>query len=591
MRDQYEDFEKLIEAGELGTAELRLFEWIRDHPNDSYAWMLYGKCVSNPAQKRDCFERALALDAANIEARELLNQLEANFPQLKQKRELTRVNTASASSSTISTNRQPNVSALRTPMLSEPTKMRLAFALYSLFHFLFTVLIVCVLIFLFASFVPGLLDINKSGDNIQRNWLSTSGPSDTSQGLRDLAKIFLNPSRLDYRSVSTYQELRNHRTSITASTSGDGSIEFTGVSLVGQLIGGYVLESGQDGQPLVIVMNILFDETRIPVVYYGPSNQFNYEAMVLVEGVYIEDGNGIVAQHVEQLSTGGEIDPSTLTIIRVAGLILLWSLFCFSVFFWRVNYKAFWQAKTKSSAPMVLVLLLLHSLLMAGCTLDLSTTLQPDGSGVTSILIHESTENMEFLRSAPGVPGYLSAVVQDMQQSGAMFEQYVEGDQEVFFIQRYFNTASADVGDTYPIEGSWISVQRYTQGNEDILRFLGIVDTRTLYGTTDTVDSNVASALRDQLDQIDMKYHLHFPGHLTYHNGEATANREVIWNIRMNDVNYLVAEVRLPFEENQLAGFDVRLIWLALGAVFIISSAFLIAGLWIRPARQVGRKS
>jgi hypothetical protein len=198
---------------------------------------------------------------------------------------------------------------------------------------------------------------------------------------------------------------------------------------------------------------------------------------------------------------------------------------------------------------------------------------------------------MEFLRSAPGVPGYLSAVVRDMQNSGAMFEQFVEGEQEVFFIQRHFNLSSADIGDTYPIEGSWISIERYREGNEDVMRFLGVVDTRTLYNAPSASDSNAAGALRDQLDQIDMNYHLHFPGHLAYHNGEMSADRKVTWKIRMNDINYLVAEVRLPLGESRLAGVDVRWIWIALAGLFIISTGFLIASIWVRPARQVGRKS
>ena len=593
MRDQYEDFEKLIEAGELSTAELRLFEWIRDHPNDSHAWLLYGKCVSNPTQKRDCFKRALALDASNIEARDLLNQLEAHSSQIQQNQEQTGGNTPSSHSpSPLSKISQSNVSTLRSPMLSEQAKKRLAFALYSLLHFLVTVFLAVALVFLFASFVPGLLTIKRSSDSIQRNWLSNASPSNANPELKDLATVFLNPSRLDYRTVTTYQELRNYRTSIAASLSANKPLEFTGVSFVGQLTGGYVLESGKDGQPLVVVMNILFDETQIPVVYYGPSNQFNYEDMVLVKGVYIEEANGITAQHVEQFSTGSyaQIDSSTLIMLRVGGVVLLWSLFCFSVFFWRINHKAFRQANITSPTPVTVLLLLFAALWTSGCTIDLSTTLQPDGTGATSILVHESRENMEFLRAAPGVSGYLSAVVRDMQNSGAMFEQYVEGDQEVFFIQRHFNTSSADVGDTYPIEGSWISVERYREDNEDVLRFLGVVDTRTLYNTPDTVDSNVAGALRDQLDQINMNYHLHFPGRLAYHNGETADDREVTWKIRMNDINYLVAEARLPVEENRLAGFDVRLLWLALGGIFIISTGFLIASIWVRPSRQAGRK-
>lgn len=597
MADQYEEFEKLIQAGELGTAELRLFDWIQYHPNDARAWLLYGKCVSNPAQKRDCFKRAIDLDPSNTEAHELLKQLNTIVSPVYQDKEQSGVNVPSFPiSSPLPTKFSSSSAISKPPMLSEQAKTRLSVILYSLFHFLFTILLGVILIFIFSASVPGLLSINKPDDTIQRNWLSNTSPSETTQGLQNLATVFLNPSRLDYREVNSYQELRSLRTSITIDSSASGSIEFNGVSFVGQLVGGNVLQNGKEGQPLVVVMDVVFDETRIPVVYYGPADNLDYEDTILVEGVYIEEANGIAAQRVERLSTNAstQVDNDTLFMLRVAGVIMLWALFCFSVFFWRLNLKRWWQEHTALLSPVgAMLLLLLIALSITGCTIDLSTTLRTDGTGITTIMVHESKENMDFLRSAPGISGYLSAVIRDVRKSGAMFEQYIEGDQEVFLLQRFLNNSSEGTGNTYPIVGSWVYVQRYYEENEEVLRFMGMVDTRTLYQNPNEVGSDVASVLRDQLNQIDMEYHLNVPGRLVYHNGNEATSQQVSWQIRMNDINYLVAETRFPAAENKVAStLNTRYIWIALGGVFALSTIFLIASLWIRPSpNKVGRKA
>ncbi len=597
MADKYDEIEKLVAEGNFAVAEPLILDWLQYHPNDPRAWVLYGKCVSNPGQKKDCFKRAIDLDPSNSEAHELLKRLDVVASLVHQtKKEQSGVNVPSFPiSSPLPTKSSSSSVILISSVLSEQTKTRLPVILYSLFHFLFTILLGVILIFIFSAFVPELLSINKPDDTIQRNWLSNASPSEANQELQNLTGIFLNPSRLDYRKVSSYQELRSLRTSITIDSTELKTVEFNGVSFVGQLVGGNVLQSGNEGQPLVVVMDVVFDETRIPVIYYGTADNFGYEDTILVEGVYVEEGNWVVAQRVEQLLTSAstQVNNDTLLILRVAGMIMIWSLFCFSVFFWRVNLKKWRLEYAVSPSPVgVLLLLLTTSLLMSGCTIDLSTTLRPDGTGITSILVHETRDNMEFLRSAPGVPGYLSALVRDIRNSGALFEQYIESDQEVFLVQRYFNNSSSDTGDSYPIEGSWVNVQSYREGDEDVMRFMSMVDTRTLFNSPGQTDPNVTSALRDQLNQVDMKYHLHFPGRLVYHNGDVAIDREIVWQIRMNDVNYLVAEVRSPVENEATSVFDRRYIWIGLGVIWVVSTLFLVASIWMKPTLgKVGRKS
>jgi hypothetical protein len=332
-------------------------------------------------------------------------------------------------------------------------------------------------------------------------------------------------------------------------------------------------------------MEVLFDETRIPVVYYGPINTFQIDDKLFIEGVYISEVNGIAAQRVEQIAANKPIPPTeeTQILLKVTLIVILWTLLCASIFLWKKNLKRWWQANPiLFSSTSILLPLLPAIILLSSCTVDLSTTLKKDGSGTTSILVHESSENLDFLRSAPGISGYMYAVINQVKDSGALFEQYIEGDQEVIFLQRDINNSGSGYGNTYPMEGSWTYVQEYQEGNEEILRFIGVIDTRTLYNN-ENLASDVAGALSDELDQINMTYHLAVPGKLVYSNGMEETNGQVSWQIRMNDINYLVAETRFPKEDRADLSSNSRVLVIILALIFILSTLFLIVSIWIRP--------
>jgi len=598
MAGQYDEIEKLIQVGDLETAEKLLFDWIQNHPNDAHGWLLYGKCVTSSQQKQSCFNRVIALDPSNSEAHELLGQIERSttlVPKTPGQPQRNSNNPSLLNALSPSGESQKSTSLLKKPYISNKNKARLPFVIYSFLHLIITILVGAGIVSIIAFFIPGVLNSEKTNGTIQFTWISNSSPSNANLELQNLSNIFLNPSHLDYHNVDTYEELNRLSTSITMNQSESKSIEFTGVSFVGQLLGGSVLQNGSGGQPLVVLMEVLFNDTRIPVVYYGPIDTFNYEDKLLIQGVYVKEANGVAAQHVEQIETKELAKPAeeTLIMLRMALIVVLWGILCASIFIWKINIKRWWQANPiLFSSTGVLLTLLLLSILLSGCNIDLSTTLNRDGSGMTNVLVYESRENLNFLRSAPGISGYLSAVIKQIKKSGAVFEQYIEGDQEVFFLQRYLNNYSSSTGNTYPLEGSWVYVQNYQEGGEDVLRFLGVIDTRTLYSNTDNLGSDVASALRDELSKIVMNYHLIIPGRLVYHNGKEEANRQVSWQIRMNDINYLVAETRFPIQnKNGLSSYSMG-IWITLGILFSISTVFLIASIWVRPAStQVGRKA
>ncbi|HLA08813.1 MAG TPA: hypothetical protein VJ022_15320, partial [Anaerolineales bacterium] len=126
MADQYDELEKLVAEGNFAVAESRVLDWLQYHPTDARAWLLYGKCVSNPTQKRDCFKRAVELDPSNAEARVLLEQFGAVASQLPRAQEQSGVKVPSPPiPSALPTKFQPSSAVSKSPVLSERTKAQL----------------------------------------------------------------------------------------------------------------------------------------------------------------------------------------------------------------------------------------------------------------------------------------------------------------------------------------------------------------------------------------------------------------------------------------------------------------------------------
>jgi hypothetical protein len=595
MLNQYEEFETLLQARNLQAAEERLFAWIRDHPTDSHAWMLYGKSVTTQHQKRDCFKRALSLDPSNLEAEMLLKQLDPLVSQPPQEsRPLIGItnNPPKHAPPLQRSEVHAQSSTLLKPKKIARGRTKHRFLIYSFLHFLFTLFLGVILVLISSLLVPGLVPILRPNETVQRGWLGTSVENET---LTSLENIFLNPSNLDYQSVSDYENLKLTGNKIDDATTTTETTKLKGAIFICQLVGGSVLTSSADGKALIVVMEVDFDGNQIPVVYYGPVENFHYGDTLQIEGVLISDNSAVIAQRVQQLKTSQMIQSSedSLLILRVTGIVLLWTLFCISVFLWSLNKRRWRPTRVLSISPILILLcLFLLSILLTGCTIEFSTTLRPDGTGITTILAQESIENMDFLRSSPGVSGYFSALIRDVRESGAMFEQYIQGDQEYFQLQRFFNNTDVVTENPLPIDGSWMTIQQYTEDDEEVLRFLCVVDTRVLYTETEGISSEVANALHDQLDQISMTYHLKVPGQIVYHNGDEAIDQFVTWQLRMNESNYLVAETRYPVEKEDYPNIYNWLIWIAICLIFMISFTFLIASFFLMlPSAKAGREA
>jgi hypothetical protein len=54
-----------IRAGEINKARSLLIEVLKQNPADVNAWLWMTKCVTEPEQKRYCFEKVLKIDSQN----------------------------------------------------------------------------------------------------------------------------------------------------------------------------------------------------------------------------------------------------------------------------------------------------------------------------------------------------------------------------------------------------------------------------------------------------------------------------------------------------------------------------------------------
>ncbi|MBI3159050.1 MAG: tetratricopeptide repeat protein [Chloroflexi bacterium] len=66
----------LAESGDRRTAARLLAAWVQAHPDSELAWYWLGQCLEDPRQRRQCYERVLALNPAHEAALRMLIRLE-----------------------------------------------------------------------------------------------------------------------------------------------------------------------------------------------------------------------------------------------------------------------------------------------------------------------------------------------------------------------------------------------------------------------------------------------------------------------------------------------------------------------------------
>lgn len=296
--------------------------------------------------------------------------------------------------------------------------------------------------------------------------------------------------------------------------------------------------------PQAYILGIWANGKEVSVVYRGYVDHLNPGDIVQVEGVFVADGKGIHANSVTRL----EVDPQeqereSLWLLRASVVVFLWLIFCTSMFLWR----AFRRNWFKHHLVSTIILFLGVSILMAGCTMDITTVINPDGSGLVTSSFTRAKEDLDFLRQMPGMNEYMDAWISNLRQDGMFVENWIEGENETFFLQRAFGNLD-DLSETQSSEGpaSWLYATKYTEGNYIVFRFMALVDTTAFYQVAEGLSSSAAEEIRKELDQADMNYSLVLPGEIVYHNSTDVRGNRISWLLRMNDRNEIVAESRLP---------------------------------------------
>jgi ribosomal protein L40E len=300
------------------------------------------------------------------------------------------------------------------------------------------------------------------------------------------------------------------------------------------------------------VLGIWANGKEIPVIYRGDGERLKPGDFIQVEGVFIDDGKGIHADKVIRL----EADPAAqererLWLLRASIVVFLWLVFCTSVFLWRAFRKS-WFSRFSASALLILLLSVL-----TGCTMDFVTIINPDGSVIMTTTFARSKEDIDFLRQAPGMSGYLDSWITNLRHDGLLAENYQIGDREIFFLQREFGSLKQlSTAETIEGVGSWTYVTKYIEGDKLIFRAMALVDTTVLYSDLTNLNSSAAAEIQKELDSSFMSYTFVLPGNVTYHNGNLLNNHRIEWKLRLNDRNELIAESELPLTnviENQVS--------------------------------------
>lgn len=330
--------------------------------------------------------------------------------------------------------------------------------------------------------------------------------------------------------------------------------------------------------PQAYILRIWANGKEVSVVYRGYVDHLNPGDTIQVEGVFVADGKGIHADKVTRL----EKDPQeqqreNLWLLRASIAVFLWLIFCTSMFLWRA-YRRNWL---KHHLVSTILLFLGVSILMAGCTMDITTVINPDGSGLVTSSFTRAKEDIDFLREMPGMNEYMDAWISNLRQDGMFVENWIEGENETFFLQRVFGNLD-DLSETQSSEGpaSWLYATKYTEGNFIVFRFMALVDTTAFYQVTEGLSSSAAEEIRKELDQAEMNYSLVLPGEIVYHNSIEVHGNRISWLLRMNDRNEIVAESRLPMPVAEPLTFSsVERIKQSLLIVFIASTILLIVSL------------
>jgi hypothetical protein len=229
---------------------------------------------------------------------------------------------------------------------------------------------------------------------------------------------------------------------------------------------------------------------------------------------------------------------------------------------------------------------MLIALFLTGCTIEIATTVNPDGSGTVGVTFTDTQENINFLRQMPGMNDYFDAWQASMRGQGVLVDDSLIANQERIHLQNVFGSVN-DLAQSTPgvsAERSWVYAQMSTEGADRVFRYSSSVDTTALYESAPGVDPNIASEARKQLDETKITYSVTLPGQVVFHNATRVIGNQLIWDVRMNDRNEIKAESRLAGQPSENLS---SLMWAAEVVIFVLFSALVPLSLLIHRVHKI----
>ena len=223
--------------------------------------------------------------------------------------------------------------------------------------------------------------------------------------------------------------------------------------------------------------------------------------------------------------------------------------------------------------------LIVAVLLLSGCTMDVSTVINPDGSGTISVNLSEVVENTEFIRKMPNMADYLNAWRDSLRKQGILIDISRQGETEHIFLQSRFEDLD---GISTPVDlpgdiKTWIAVDMDSAPFETVYRYAAVVDTTALYQGAPGIDSRAQAEVEKRLNQMRFTYSVTLPGEITYTNASRQRGNKMTWDIGMNARNEIKAESCLSHDSHTnvvkaitgalAGGLVLSLFLLAYGAV------------------------
>lgn len=412
----------------------------------------------------------------------------------------------------------------------------------------------------------------------QADWKSLTGREEVSFSKRVSEREMARAERMTAW-FSNPAELKTHPEPISAEELLTKRSQYDGkrVTIIGAVSKNASVDMLQENDwPTAAILNLQAQEDDVLVLYRGDTRLIQPGEVIRVDGRFLAEEEGVLAYSISRLDANPlQNAENTLWLFRLLLAAVLWFVLGLSLVAWRS-----FRAKFTPYSSIILVLLALAMpLVSAGCTVEMTTVIQEDGGAFISAALTRSREDIDFIRSIPGMEGYMSAIIADLRDRGVRVENFIKGDDETFYLQNVtYNleelagTEGSDAG------GSWFDISRYADGEEIVFRYNGAVDTRAFYENIENMPSYALSEIQEELDSTSVIFTMIMPGEVTYTNGEVSSGNRVTWQIRNNDFNQVVAESRLP---NPAAAAvegseSTQVLKLAIGGLFITGNILVL---------------